>query len=69
MLEPKHNLRSRGDDVAKADASNLGRTLTIGAMAARSGAAVSTLHFYEAKGLISSSRNTGATNDAMRARC
>jgi MerR family transcriptional regulator, redox-sensitive transcriptional activator SoxR len=33
--------------------------LTVGEVAERSGVAVSTLHFYEAKGLISSVRNTG----------
>ncbi|WP_432167272.1 redox-sensitive transcriptional activator SoxR [Streptomyces sp. bgisy031] len=33
--------------------------LTVGQLSARSGAAVSALHFYEAKGLISSRRTTG----------
>jgi MerR family transcriptional regulator, redox-sensitive transcriptional activator SoxR len=33
--------------------------LTVGEMAARSGVAVSTLHFYEAQGLIRSRRNQG----------
>jgi MerR family transcriptional regulator, redox-sensitive transcriptional activator SoxR len=33
--------------------------LTVGEVAERSGVAVSTLHFYEAKGLISSVRNAG----------
>jgi MerR family redox-sensitive transcriptional activator SoxR len=33
--------------------------LTVGQMAARSGVAVSTLHFYEAKGLIKSRRTSG----------
>lgn len=33
--------------------------LTVGEVAARSGVAVSTLHFYEEKGLICSSRNAG----------
>jgi MerR family redox-sensitive transcriptional activator SoxR len=33
--------------------------LTVGEVAARSGVAVSTIHFYEAKGLISSFRNAG----------
>lgn len=33
--------------------------LTVGEVAERSGVAVSTLHFYEAKGLISSVRNSG----------
>ena len=35
------------------------RALTVGEVAARSGVAVSTLHFYEAEGLISSWRNSG----------
>lgn len=33
--------------------------LSVGEVAARSGVAVSTLHFYESKGLISSQRNNG----------
>ena len=33
--------------------------LTPGEVAKRSGVAVSTLHFYESKGLISSMRNSG----------
>ena len=33
--------------------------LTVGEVAARSGVAISTLHFYEAKGLIRSLRNSG----------
>ncbi|WAX80836.1 redox-sensitive transcriptional activator SoxR [Streptomyces sp. KMM 9044] len=33
--------------------------LTVGRLAARSGAAVSALHFYESKGLISSRRTSG----------
>ncbi|WP_424214539.1 redox-sensitive transcriptional activator SoxR [Streptomyces sp. BI20] len=44
--------------------------LTVGQLAARSGAAVSALHFYEAKGLISSRRTTGNqrrySRDALR---
>ena len=34
-------------------------TLTVGQLAERSGVAVSALHFYEAKGLITSTRTTG----------
>jgi len=33
--------------------------LTVGAVAKRCGVKVSTLHFYESKGLIKSSRNSG----------
>lgn len=36
-----------------------GKQLTVGEVAARSGVAVSALHFYETKGLISSSRTSG----------
>src|ERR1700748_2092989 len=35
------------------------RALSVGEVAARSGGAVSTLHFYEAEGLITSWRNQG----------
>lgn len=35
------------------------RELSVGEVAARSGIAVSTLHFYEARGLIGSNRNAG----------
>jgi MerR family redox-sensitive transcriptional activator SoxR len=38
---------------------NLRRELSVGEVAARSGIAVSTLHFYEAKGLIKSMRSQG----------
>src|SRR4051794_7403507 len=44
--------------------------LTVGQLAARSGAAVSALHFYESKGLIRSRRTTGNqrryTRDTLR---
>ncbi|MDJ0381565.1 redox-sensitive transcriptional activator SoxR [Streptomyces sp. G-G2] len=44
--------------------------LTVGQLSARSGAAVSALHFYETKGLISSTRTAGNqrryTRDALR---
>ncbi|MER5769414.1 redox-sensitive transcriptional activator SoxR [Streptomyces sp. NPDC001985] len=44
--------------------------LTVGQLSARSGAAVSALHFYEAKGLISSRRTSGNqrryTRDTLR---
>ena len=39
--------------------------LTVGQLSARSGAAVSALHFYESKGLISSRRTSGAVGSAM----
>lgn len=37
----------------------LPKTLAVGQVAARAGVAVSTLHFYEEKGLIASQRSTG----------
>jgi MerR family transcriptional regulator, redox-sensitive transcriptional activator SoxR len=37
----------------------ISRELTVGQLAARSGIAVSTIHFYESKGLIKSWRNNG----------
>ncbi|WP_236239247.1 redox-sensitive transcriptional activator SoxR [Streptomyces sp. CC228A] len=44
--------------------------LTVGQLSARSGAAVSALHFYESKGLITSRRTSGNqrryTRDALR---
>ncbi len=43
----------------KHDPASFHRELTVGELAARSGVAVSTLHFYEAKGLIKSWRNRG----------
>ncbi|MGV3549238.1 redox-sensitive transcriptional activator SoxR [Rhizobium sp.] len=42
-----------------AKTSNVKSELTVGEMARRSGVAVSTLHFYEAKGLIKSHRTAG----------
>ena len=41
------------------EAAGLASELTVGEAAARSGVAVSTLHFYEAQGLIHSRRNAG----------
>ena len=37
----------------------LNKELSVGQLAARSGAAVTALHFYESKGLIKSNRNAG----------
>jgi MerR family redox-sensitive transcriptional activator SoxR len=42
-----------------ASAAKSGQTLSVGEVAERSGVAVSTLHFYESKGLIRSTRNAG----------
>jgi len=39
--------------------SEIGRPLTVGEIAERSGVAVSAVRFYESKGLIKSSRNAG----------
>jgi MerR family transcriptional regulator, redox-sensitive transcriptional activator SoxR len=45
--------------VAKISSADIDRPLSAGQVAARSGVAVSTLHFYEAKGLVRSWRSTG----------
>ncbi|MBD2816580.1 redox-sensitive transcriptional activator SoxR [Xenorhabdus sp. Flor] len=45
--------------MAKDKNIDFNRALTIGEVAKRSGVAISTLHFYESKGLIKSSRNQG----------
>ena len=37
----------------------LSNELSVGQLAARSGVAVTALHFYESKGLIKSNRNAG----------
>jgi MerR family redox-sensitive transcriptional activator SoxR len=43
----------------KANGGGIREELSVGEVAARSGVAVSTIHFYEAKGLIRSRRNPG----------
>ncbi|PLU82657.1 redox-sensitive transcriptional activator SoxR, partial [Sinorhizobium medicae] len=43
----------------KDKANEFKRELTVGEVAERSGLAVSTLHFYESKGLIRSNRSRG----------
>ncbi|HTV58622.1 MAG TPA: redox-sensitive transcriptional activator SoxR [Verrucomicrobiae bacterium] len=43
----------------KNEASGIARELSVGEVGRRSGVAVSTLHFYESKGLIKSWRNRG----------
>jgi len=45
--------------MARSETAKVKRVLTVGEVAARSGVPVSTIHFYEAKGLISSWRNAG----------
>ena len=45
----------------------ISRELTVGDVARRSGVAISTLHFYESKGLITSSRNAGNQRRYARA--
>ena len=45
--------------MGKADLPNILRELTVGQVAARSGVAITALRFYEARGLISSQRNSG----------
>ena len=46
---------------------NLHKPLTVGEVAARSGVAVTALHFYESKGLIKSQRNAGNQRRYARA--
>ena len=45
--------------MSRIDAGNARKELTVGELAARSGVAVSTIHFYEAKGLIRGNRTAG----------
>ncbi|MFC6519131.1 redox-sensitive transcriptional activator SoxR [Undibacterium arcticum] len=45
--------------MAKINPSDIGRQLAVGEVAARSGVAVSAIHFYESKGLIKSLRSEG----------
>ncbi len=45
--------------IGKINPEDWGKELTVGEVAERSGVAVSTLHFYESKGLIRSWRNAG----------
>src|ERR1700739_3585748 len=45
--------------MATTDQPSIPKALTVGEVAKRSGVAVSTLHFYEAQGLIQSWRNSG----------
>lgn len=45
--------------MSKFDPPYIGKELTVGEVAARSGVAVSAVHFYESKGLIKSWRNQG----------
>jgi MerR family redox-sensitive transcriptional activator SoxR len=67
MLKPQVNLRSRelrkiivgGTGMKKSDQNPVKAELSVGEVAARSGVAVSTIHFYGEKGLIPSWRNSG----------
>ncbi len=45
--------------MGKLNSGSIGKELTVGEVAARSGVAVSAIHFYESKGLIKSRRNQG----------
>jgi MerR family redox-sensitive transcriptional activator SoxR len=45
--------------MTKIDPLMMGKRLSVGEVAARSGVAVSTIHFYEAKGLLTSVRSEG----------
>ena len=48
-----------GDRRNSGERPEVRRALTVGEVAERSGVAISTLHFYESEGLITSWRNTG----------
>src|ERR1700722_13964839 len=58
-VQPQLHLRSRGMPVARISAEERETPLSAGQVAARSGVAVSTVHFYEAKGLVRSWRSSG----------
>lgn len=45
--------------MARIDPRDVGKELTVGEIARRAGVAVSTIHFYEGRGLIHSRRNAG----------
>ncbi|BBB62135.1 transcriptional regulator [Undibacterium sp. KW1] len=45
--------------MAQINPQDIGKPLAVGEVAARSGVAVSAIHFYEARGLIHSQRNAG----------
>ncbi|WP_281270764.1 redox-sensitive transcriptional activator SoxR [Neopusillimonas maritima] len=47
------------DEVSTCSENSLSQNLSVGEVAIRSSVAVSTLHFYESKGLIKSRRNSG----------
>jgi MerR family redox-sensitive transcriptional activator SoxR len=49
----------KSDQMEKSSRQGSRTVLTVGEVAARSGVAVSTLHFYESAGLIRSWRNPG----------
>lgn len=58
-LKPQPWFRSSGAEMTIQQTDPSPGFLTVGEVAARSGVAVSALHFYEAKGLIRSVRNRG----------
>jgi MerR family redox-sensitive transcriptional activator SoxR len=58
-LQPQVKLRSRLKKTIKPNPVQISQELRVGEVAARSGVAVSTIHFYESKGLIKSWRNRG----------
>jgi MerR family redox-sensitive transcriptional activator SoxR len=53
--------------MAKLDPQDIRKELSVGEVAARSGLPVSTIHFYEAQGLISSRRSSGNQRRFSRA--
>src|SRR5262245_28028653 len=57
LIKPQVILRSSA--MTPTAKKSLGRELSVGEVAERAGVAVSTLHFYEQKGLIRSRRSSG----------
>jgi hypothetical protein len=53
-VEPQAKLRSSVKMTISPSLGQMSRELSVGEVAARSGVAVSTIHFYESKGLIKS---------------
>src|SRR6516165_3130320 len=58
-VQPRPCLRSRGKVVDEIERRRPRKELSVGEAARRSGVAVSTLHYYESRGLIRSSRTRG----------
>lgn len=66
IIEPKHYFKYK-PAMAKLDPRAIQKDLSVGEVAARSGLPVSTIHFYEAQGLIRSRRSSGNQRRFARA--